>query len=176
MIDKIYDGLILMVMLFFIPIILFGIRQDQEIYDLLTDKTNKFIDNVCETGIISAKEYMDLMNTLDATGIVYDIYLIHSEEKITPRLKDNGTIDVNKTADYYEDYFNEEIFNELFPDVPTATMPRYYLNHGDYISIMIKNKTPTYGSRFISIVNPIAAERKLLINASGLIGNEYEDK
>lgn len=173
--DKIYDFLLLILMLCFIPFLLLGIKQDQTVHDIVSDSVDEFLSKTCSTGIISSSQYMQLVNKLDATGLVYDIYLIHSSELVSPTLDENGNIIVDDTLSYYEDFINDEIFQLLFPSGETG-IHNYYLNQGDYITLLIKNRTASYGSKYMSMIYPLATERNILVNQGGIIGNEYENR
>jgi len=175
-IDKVFEIVFAFVLIFFIPLMIFAAKSDQNSHIYAADAVEEFINKSCATGIISSTQYEEMITRLDATGVIYDVYLIHSNEKVSPKVDDDGNIVVNSTIAFHEEYRNGEIYEHLFPEDGIYEIKQYYLNRGDYIRLVVQNKTPTMGTGMLSGLFFAKKENNILISRGGYVGNEVESK
>lgn len=175
-IDKIFEILFGVILIFFVPIMLLFLHMDQTTQTYANDIVEEFINKSCASSIITSSSYEDMVNSLDATGITYDIYLVHEKEQVEPKTDEDGDTILNSFAQYHEEYRGEEIFDTLFPNDGTEGNQSYYLNYGDYIRVVVENNTPTIGRRFFSIFNLGHTGKSILVSYGGYVGNEITDR
>lgn len=172
LVDKIYEIMFVSFVAFLIPLLLFGIKADQTIQTYAADAVEEFINKSCATGIINPGQYEEMIDRLDSTGVVYDIYLVHSNEKVSPETNEDGSIKVNSMITFSEEYRNKEIFNILFGD--DGSRNSYYLNQGDYLKVVIQNRTMTFGERMSSIFFRDSTSGNIIVSRGGYVGNEVD--
>lgn len=175
MLDKIIFYLSLLALFYMVPILLFANKHDSTAETYIADKVNTFVNRSCATGIITSSEYEEMVNYIDATGIVYNIYLIHSNEKVSPMVKEDGSLEYNSCNSFYEEYRNEEIYNVLFPENGDTDNKKYYLNEGDYLRIVVENKTSTLGRRLFGMITLGDGDAKsIMVSRGDYVGHEAD--
>lgn len=173
--DKILLYLALILLCFFTPLLLFANKVDSTTETYVADRVNTFVNRSCATGIITSAEYEEMINGLDATGIAYNIYLIHSNEKVSPTVKEDGSLEYNACDSYYEEYRNDEIYNVLFPEDGTTDNKKYYLNEGDYLRIVVENSSPTLGRRLFGMITFGDNDSKsIMVSRGDYVGHEAD--
>lgn len=172
LVDKVYEIIFAVFVAVFIPLLLFGIKSDQTVQAYAADAVEEFINKSCATGIINSVQYEELVSRLDATGVVYDVYLVHSNKKVSPQVNEDGTVELDSTITFYEEYRNKEIFDLLFAE--DGSTSQYYLNQGDYLKLVINNRTKTFGERMASMFFRGSEGKTILVSRGGYVGNEVD--
>lgn len=170
-IDKIWGYLMAIVILIFVPVMIYAMKTDQMIENYANDVVNEFVDNACATGIISSTAYEKMVNNLDKTGIVYDIYLIHSSEQIEPKVDDDGNVVVNSFEQFHNEFRNEDIFELLFEKGNGNN--KYYMKEGDFLRVIIESRTPSWGTRLWNSISH-GHESHINVNAGNYVGNQVD--
>lgn len=172
-IDKIWFYMAVLAVIFMMPILLFAIKSDSTAENYANDAVDEFINRACATGMITSSSYEEMINRLDSTGITYDIYLIHSDEKTAPTVLDDGSVKLDSYEKYYEEHRNSEIYETLFPDNAETGIRKYYLGNGDYIRVVVENNTPTLGTRLFSAFTLGSSDTpSILVSRGGYVGHE----
>lgn len=152
-------GTILVVL---IPLISILDRQDNMSYNVVLTATTNFVDEVKSKGFIDKKTYEKYLDTVAATGNVYDLKL-EVYRKIT--YKNASGINVEDALLYN----NKDITDEL------EVSGVYELNVGDEFYISIENtNTPSSVLMYNYISGDISSkERKIInINYGGTVNNK----
>lgn len=177
LIDKIWILMIVLVLFFTIPVVIFANQNDAEVNVYAADAVNEFVNKCSATGIITSSEYEKMINLLDGTGNIYDIYLIHSSKEVAPEINDDGQVMLDKYGEFYEEFRNEEIYNYLFPEDGTYGIKKYYMNEGDYIRVVVENKVPTLGRRLYGMLTLGVSDKKSILASRGdYVGHEVFDR
>lgn len=172
--DKIIGVFLIIALMIFTPLMLLELHSDQVAQSYVNDAVEEFINKSCASSVISSTSYEEMVNRLDATGITYDIYLVHEKEQVEPEVDNNNNLVTNSYVQYYEEYRGEEIYDTLFPDDGTEGIQRYYLNNGDYIRVVVENTSSTTGSRMFSSIMSSHSGKTVFCSYGGYVGNEID--
>ena len=173
LIDKIWVAIICLLLFFTAPLVLRANKVDSTTEDYAADAVNEFVNKCCATGIITSSAYEEMVNRLDSTGITYDIYLIHSNEAVAPKVTEDGQVEMNEYVQYYDEYRNDEIYETLFPEDGEPGMKKYYLNEGDYVRVVIENNTPTLGRRLAGMFTlNVSDTPSIMVSRGDYVGHE----
>lgn len=171
-------GKVFVIMLAMVSVLLItaniSLKQDNTTQTYVTDAAYEFIDISRATGYISSQSYLDLIKKLDSTGILYDIEIVHKSAEVTQgSANDPGSAG---TAVYYEHYYTSEILNELFSgdEVYMDAYTKYNLKRGDYLSVVISNKTPTFGNRLLGFLFRSFQEQTIHVSYGGYVGSDVQ--
>ncbi len=148
--------------MFFVPIMLFAIKQDTTVQNYVDDAVHEFIDVSRSQGEISESSYDRLIARLDATGNTYNISLLCYEEKQYPT--DDGNY---KTG--YDVETTDEIISQVYQN------GSFVMGTGDYIRITVQNSTPTLGRKLMSLA--FRATNKggqIYTTYGGYVGNDLQ--
>lgn len=85
--EKIIDILIAIIIFFVFPLMYFSQRQETIIQQVISDTTNKFVDNVNSHGVLTKDMYDDYLTRLDDTNVVCNIKLEHSKLALEPEYR-----------------------------------------------------------------------------------------
>lgn len=155
----------LIIMLYYVPEIISTGQNEQLTYCYVEKETDEFMEAVKNSGKITEKVYTDYMSALAKSGVIFDVQITHRHKTMVPIYND----DEEFTGDYeevYYDTFQKEIVEAIYHD------DGYYMTKGDYLSILVSNKTKTLFTKVASIFLPGLNEKSIVITMGGKIRNE----
>ena len=141
----------LFISVFFITII-FTVKLDNDSQTYCDNAVHEFVDQSRATGYISPQAYLEMVNTMNNTGNLYDIEMVHRSTKMTPYVDAAGNEKKGAFVEIYDAYYKEEIVGELFP-MNTSSYGAYPLKNGDYIKVSYSLKEPTLAAKMISMIS-----------------------
>ncbi len=159
------------ILMFVFPLMSISERNDDIAQLSVQAATVEFVDNIRETGRITATDYDSFIQTISATGNTYDVQM---EVKILDENpgKKSAQTSVDKIGEntYYTEY-TSQILEKIYGS-STKTMK---LKEGDMISTTVKNTNTTIGQMlknfFYSITGndtyQIAGSHSGVVMASG---------
>ena len=172
--SKIVSIIIAVLLLFIFPVMNMFEKQDDISRNIVFNETTKFVDSVRNLGYITPKMYNDFLIKIEATGNVYEISMTHMHLVVYPVYTDVTDLSSfqDKASENYENYYNDEIMNQLFPEV-TSGDEIYRLSCGDYFLVETVNKNKTMGTKIREfILNVDLPDRNIIVNYGGMIRNE----
>ena len=86
-IDHLTDILIGVAILFLVPLIYIGLKQDALIRTVVSEQTEQFIDETRSLGYLSRDMFEDFQQSLSKTGMIYDIKLEHKQKILEPEYR-----------------------------------------------------------------------------------------
>lgn len=172
-IGKIVVVILGIMMLFYLPILVMTQKQDMAVQAYVDDHVQEFVDKTIETGYISTQNYLDMMNALDNTGILYQISVIYSKRKVYPVYDETTGA---ATGDYevlYTDYFRDEIEAVILPETENAytANKKYEMDQGDHFQVVVQNESPTMGSRLLQLLTTRDNQKTIISSYGGYVGN-----
>ena len=164
-VGRIWDIVLAVVLMFFVPIMLFAIKQDSTIQNYVDDAVHEFVDVSRSQGEVTEANYDRLIARLDATGNVYDIELLYYEAKQYPDGHGNYKTgyDAETTDNIIACIYSEDFDN-------TFTM-----NTGDYFRITVQNSTPTLGRKLMTLgFNATSEGGQIYTTYGGYVRNDVQ--
>lgn len=159
---KIILFFVLSLLLFLCPTYYYAIKQDNIIQSIVYKETVDFVNGIRNTGSITQETYNRFVKQLDQTGNVYQIEFVHQ------KMNDQSVVLENGKYKEYENYYTQEILNEL------NVNHRYYLKRNDYISIVIKNRNKTMGGKLQKLFLHQVQDVQIYVSYGGLIRDEIK--
>ncbi len=86
-IDHLTDILIGIAILFLVPLIYIGLKQDDLIRSVVSEQTAKIVDETRSSGYLSREMFEEFQESLSKTGLLYDINLEHKERIMEPEYR-----------------------------------------------------------------------------------------
>lgn len=161
-VGRIWDIVLAVVLMFFVPIMLFAIKQDSTIQNYVDDAVHEFVDVARSQGEITESNYDRLIARLDATGNVYDIEMLYYEAKQYP--DGNGN---------YKTGYDAETTNTIISDI--YTYQSFAMSTGDYLRITVQNSTPTLGRKLMTLgFNATTDGGQIYTTYGGYVGNDLQ--
>lgn len=172
-IGKVVVVVLSMWILFYLPILVIAQKEDTAVQSYVDDKVEEFVNASVETGYISTQNYLDMMNALDNTGLIYDVSLTYSKRKVYPVFDETTGNPTGEYEVHYTDYFRDEIENEIFPDSQSAytANKKFYMSSGDHFQVVVHNETPTFGSRMLQILTTRDNAKTIISSYGSYVGN-----
>ena len=85
--DHLTDILIGLAILFLVPLIYSGLKQDTLIRTIVSEQTEQLIEETRSQGYLSREMYEDYQQSLAKTGFLYDIKLEHKQKILEPEYR-----------------------------------------------------------------------------------------
>lgn len=153
--------------LFVAPAYRIGWLKDQEIYKYVSNETSQFVTNVRLKGFISKRNLETYLKSLDKTGYMYDVELVHSKKVYYPLDPSHPDyISVHRFAVEDDDYYTKTILDTIYKDKKD-----YRMSMGDNFEVVIINKTRT-GAMVISNFLGGSGDNMIFAKCGGAIQNE----
>lgn len=153
---KIAGIILCVIMLFIVPTLYSFERQDDIVYNLVSSASDEFSQRVREVGYIDQNLYHEFMANLSATGLTYQIEIIHLMKKYG---QNQGKIEV-----YYEGVYQEEIETML------QQTGRYEMKIGDFFYIKVQNTGKTKGDGLKSMIGiPTSSLPRIYLKSGGIV-------
>ncbi len=161
-----FFGLIIM---FIVPVMLIAQKQDTVRQNYIDNAVVEFVDNARSSGKITPEAYENLCYTIDTAHMLCEIKITHSSAYTVPTEVIDPDTGYYETATYRMDFTKEEILEVLYPSSGDNT--DYQMKNGDYISVEVKNVSPTLASRMFSFFQNNPADATLFSSYGGYVGN-----
>ncbi len=167
--SKIIAIIITVILLFLTPMLYMAQKQDIISQSYVSNETTKFIDSIKNSGYISPEMYMDFVKKIDATNNLYNIEIVHSHKVVEPLYDENTGTFLEDYDTYYYNTYQDEII-EVFDQGKD-----YEFFQGDYISIIVKNRTKTIATRLMELFySSDIPDEQILITYGGVIRDEMD--
>ena len=82
-----FDITVAVILIIFIPVIWINSKYSAVAVDLAKKTTEEFVDKITKNGYITQDDYVKFVSDLNKTGNVYDIELIHTQQKYEPDIE-----------------------------------------------------------------------------------------
>lgn len=144
-------------------------RMDNTSQVYCEDAVHEFVDSARQSGYVSPNKYMQMVETMNNTGNIYEVSIyIESYNAIPQTDKDDNTIQ-NKYESSYKAYHTDEILDYMFPD--TGENQNWYLKNGDFIQVSYEIKNNTIASQLIGFLTTHHNLKTIFGNYSGYVGS-----
>ena len=164
------------IFLFFVPVTIVALKQDNTAQVYIDNAVSEFVDNARASARITPEAYEKLVQKIDAAQPGCNIQIIHSSRYITPD-QDNAEYKIDGTDTYeytshQEDFFKEDILKDMFMKGGSDTRNDYLLKNGDYLKVIVDNNdAPTLGARLLGSISSKYDQNTLYTSYGGYIGN-----
>ncbi len=106
---KIVEIIIAVLLMFFFPLLYFGLRTDSAAQQVVETKSADIMDTVRTQGYLTKDMYDTFLGQLDATGNVYDVHMEHKELALEPEYRLKSPEEV--TGDQDDAWNGENIYH-----------------------------------------------------------------
>ena len=179
MFDKFIAIILVTLVLFIHPILNSSSQHDQHMQVYVAAVTTEFVDNVRQQGRITQEMYNEYVRKLSATSSALDVEMIHAHVTSVPAFND-GTGEVAGTEDYVECKYTEDIMNTIFSrevlsEQETSAgdvLGEYHFRKGDYFTVLLKSRDPSFVTRVLSRFNAIIGEQTIYFRYGGEVRDE----
>ena len=172
--SKIVAIIIAAILLFVFPVLNMFETQDDISRNLVYNETTKFVDSARNLGYITPKMYNDFTMKIAASGNDYKISMTHMHLMVYPVYTDVTDLlsFQDKASENYENFYNNEILNKLFPQILTGD-EIYRFSSGDYFVVETFNKNKTMATKVREfLLNVDLPDKNIIVNYGGMIKNE----
>ena len=177
---KIFSVLVAVLLLYLYPIAS-AFHQQDDISELVVLKaTTTFVDAVRDKGYVTPTMYNDFMETIAATGNMFDVQMEHGSKKYVPVYDDPTRPETfrGRYEVHYDKFYNAQILPVLFPNSAVSKddpMRRYKMRVGDTFAVTVKNTNRTPGTIVFDFLNQaISPNEKIFIPYGGVVRNEAD--
>lgn len=154
-------------LLFIAPAYRIAWMQDLEIYKYVSNETSQFVTSARLKGYISKKMLEEYLKSLDKTGYMYDVELIHSKKVYYPLDPSHPDYTPEHRFAVEDDiYSTKNILDTIY-----KSNKDYRMNIGDNFEVTIVNKTKT-NSMVISGYLGGSGDNMIFARCGGAIQNE----
>ena len=168
--------IVLVMLMVIFPLYNYFERQDDMSYNLVLRATTNFVDTVLGSGYIDQESYDNFVNTIAATGNMYDIEL-EAHRKLLIKNPDNTS--ANEYIEAYEIDYNNDIFESLDNNLASVTSlgkkslkaGAYKFNEGDQFYVKLSNSNTTMAGAIFNSIVPTAKKKRISVNYGGVIKN-----
>lgn len=131
-------------------------RQIERMY--LYQETVRFLDNICNTGVISSRDMQSYLDKISRLNTLYQVTITHESLVGENKDKNENEIEVNeqqketKRKTLFQTHTQIEIFEQLKEGM------EYQMNYNDFIKIVLYNSqgnmTVCYGGSIKAVYLP----------------------
>lgn len=175
-IGKILEWMIGLILAIFVPILLVGVKSDQIIQSNAQEVVEEFVTKAATTGQIDQASYMEFISKLDATGVAYDVEFTHEHLVYEPTVDSSGLAVASNYEDGFVSYYyatgTDEILYTIY-NTGSGDRP-YYMSYGDSFYCTAINKTPTLGSRMLTLLSLSGEDNKIIAKYSAFVSRVNE--
>ena len=151
--------------LFFVPLTIIALKQDNAAQSYINNTVVEFVDNARASGRISPEAYEKMCSKVFAAHSHCRIELYHGAKYSIP----NGTGEFINGSEYYK---TDEILTKM--GYGTNTVRDYELKEGDYIKVIVNNESPTLGGALVSAFVVGYDTSNLFVSYGGYVGNNIQ--
>ena len=174
-IGKILEWTLGLIITIFAPILLIGVKTDQILQAHAQDVVEEFVSKAASTGQIDQASYMEFITKLDATGVTYDVKMTHEHLVYEPTVSSAGAGVSTSYNDGFVSYYYATGTDEiLYTIYGSSTYKPYYMSYGDSFYVTAINKTPTLGSRMLTLMQLNGEENKIIAKYSAFVSRVNE--
>lgn len=130
------------IILFLAPMITHSQRQDSIVQGVVYNETVSFVEETIKQGKITPDSYMNFVQSLDTTNLLYDIKIVHSHDNVVPVF--DGTGKAVSTETVTDIFYTEQILEQVYTSKGTGV---YKMSKGDMLTVTVSNKEPTMSQR-----------------------------
>lgn len=162
---RIVDYFISIFSMFLLPICLLGLMQIRISQVYVMDQTAVFVNSCCLRGYISKEMYDDYLQTLNKTGLNYQVNLTIKRKNYEPdyqKGEDGKLYFTGNILTYPEDIFEDSYLLYLLNKQGII-----YLQEEDYFKTTVQNLTETAGSRILRSFSPALGRSLLYVEYGG---------
>lgn len=163
--SKVLAVFLTIVAMFIAPIIIQAQLQDNTLQSTVYAMTDDFVEQVRAQGKITQDMYLEFIQRLDATDLLYDVKITHSHSTVVPVYDSTGAAIATKTVDNIT--YTQDILASVY-----ETEGVYLMNKGDMISVSVTNREPTLGQRLREMLFFISDSAAINVRDGGVIRDE----
>lgn len=166
--SKIVSIILCVIAFFLLPIYYNAQKQDQITQSYVSTETANLVNEIRNSGILTADMYEEFIAKIDATNNLYDINITHAHLTVNPDYKELSGGYTDETVSYYANTYTDTILDTLY----NQNLP-YYFTKGDYVSFKVVNKTKTYATKLQEMIFANAgATEQIIVTYGGAIRDE----
>lgn len=166
--SKIVSILLCVVAFFLLPIYYNAQKQDQITQTYISSETSKIVNEIRNSGVLTAEMYEEFIKKIDATNNLYDVSIVHSHLTVNPDYTEIDGGYTDDTISYYANTYTDTILDRLYNE----NLP-YYFTKGDYISFKVVNKSKTYATQIQEMLFAnVGATEQIIVTYGGAIRDE----
>jgi glutaredoxin len=121
--QKIIDYIVAALLLFFIPVCIFGLKKDNIVQIDVEKKTSEFVELVTTQGYLTRDMYEKYLSGLSDTGKLYNIELLHEQNAFEPEYRFRSAFEVIEEDESLWEGINEYIALPVTTEIPVITDP-----------------------------------------------------
>lgn len=163
--SKVLAVFLTIVAMFIAPIIIQAQLQDNTLQSTVYAMTDDFVEQIRAQGKITQDMYLEFIQRLDATDLLYDVKITHSHSTVVPVYDSTGATIATKTVDNIT--YTQDILASVY-----ETEGVYLMNKGDMISVSVTNREPTLGQRLREMLFFISDSAAINVRDGGVIRDE----
>ncbi|WP_026659211.1 hypothetical protein [Butyrivibrio sp. AC2005] len=160
------------IIMFIVPIMLIAQKQDTIRQSYIDNAVVEFVDKSKVAGKITPEAYEKLCYDVDTAHLLCEINITHSSAYTVPTEVIDPDTGYHEIATYRVDYTKEEILNVLYP--ASGDNRDYRMKNGDYLSVEVKNISPTLGTRLSRLFQTKSSDITLFTSYGGYVGNNMQ--
>ncbi len=163
--SKVFAVCLTIIALFIAPINIQAQLQDNTLQSTVYAMTDDFVEQVRAQGKITQDMYLEFIQRLDATNLLYDVKITHSHSTVVPVYDSTGTTIATKTVDNIT--YTQDILASVY-----ETEGVYLMSKGDMISVSVTNREPTLGQRLRRLLFFVSDSAAINVRDGGVIRDE----
>jgi hypothetical protein len=121
--DNVIDALIAILLLFLVPLLYFGLKQDSLTKQLLDEKTVNFVENVRTQGSLTKSMYETYRNEIEKIQVIGDVQIKHKALILEPEYRLKTVKEVIEEQDSSWDGDNTYTYVPVTTERPQVTDP-----------------------------------------------------
>lgn len=158
------------VLIFFVPVTIIALKQDNTAQSYIDNAVVEFVDNARATARITPQAYEKMIYKINSAHAPCEVKIWHSAKFVLPDSEIGSDKYSNVVAT--EDYGKDVILSCMYPD-DTQSLD-YVLKEGDYLKVTVQNESPTLGARLAGVLLPGYNQNSLFTTYGGYVGNETQ--
>ncbi len=171
-VGRLFAGVFGAILIFIVPLTFLFVKQDDAKQTIINDAVVEFVDNARASGEITQTAYQRMMDRI-VTVQSCDVDVTYSSVYVYPETDATGKVTGYRQAQ--RGYSNSEIFSDVYDESPTDKTAGYMaLKDGGYLSVDVKNNTPTMGTKMLRLFIPGHAGRSISSTYGGYVGNNKQ--
>lgn len=163
--SKVFAVCLTIIALFIAPINIQAQLQDNTLQSTVYAMTDDFVEQVRAQGKITQDMYLEFIQRLDATNLLYDVEITHSHSTVVPVYDSTGATIATKTVDNIT--YTQDILTSVY-----ETEGVYLMSKGDMISVSVTNREPTLGQRLRGLLFFVSDSAVINVRDGGVIRDE----
>lgn len=140
------------------PVLNISLKADETSQKIIDNAVQEFVDNARSSGKITAYEYEQMMGTINKAHPLCDVTITYGRNTFIP---DN----TEEVYQYHDHYNHDYILDIIYTN--TGDNQDFYMSKGDYLKVMVKNSTPTFGTKVLSMFIPNSLNAKTIASSYG---------